>query len=71
MARGSGRRALTGKVDVKTLGKLLRITPEVIMEESIKPMPIQRCVIEPKQTVKIEVFLVSEAAAGINVPSAL
>ncbi|MGO9566964.1 MAG: SDR family NAD(P)-dependent oxidoreductase [Desulfomonilaceae bacterium] len=48
------------------LARLLQIAPEVVLEERIKPMSIQRRLIEPEEIAEMVVFLASEAAGGIT-----
>ncbi|MGB6068374.1 MAG: SDR family oxidoreductase [Desulfomonilaceae bacterium] len=51
---------------LEELARLLQTTPEAVLEERIKPMSIQRRLIEPEEIAEMVVFLASEAAAGIT-----
>ena len=48
------------------LARVLETTPEGVMEERIKPMSIQKRLIEPEEIAEAAVFLASEAANGIT-----
>jgi len=48
------------------LARLLQTTPEAVLEERIKPLSIQRRLIEPEEIAEMAVFLASDAAAGIT-----
>ncbi len=58
---------LTGKgMILDELAALLETTPEAVLEERIKPMSIQRRLIQPEEVAGMAVYLASDDARGIT-----